>query len=735
MTSAESRAIHLSLLLVAIMPQWQLCNAAEQSKVTADPRRASLVFCCDEGNDLFRAVEAGGRGVPRYTSPKEAVENAKPGAALLILADRYPEARTRTDGRLFAAAAEKNLTLYVEYPAHIPGVEFGKPRGVRWERGVVASDALELGLRRMHLLALHDCQFLPVVAREPVLVLARVAGFDTAVYGLPKESFPLLFRAESGAWVATTKLSNFVTARYAPTADWLTLWTHLLNELDPQGAPHRLVAAPVVHPAYEKELPLPPDAEAKSLDRLARWYKHSRLLLTTEREAAIRDLLVAGQELIPPPESDEAGDGSRGILEGYASQIRPDGSQMQRTPIRADCQAETAAVLALHAAVQGDEESRRIAENLLDYLYLNSELCQLERGDPKHPAFGHISWGAVSPAWRVANYGDDNARTLLATMAAAACLDTTRWDAPMLRALRANLRTTGKLGFRGDRIDMPQLEREGWKAFQQRETINYSPSFEAYSWACFLWAYARTGDEEFLNKTKTGIRMTMEAYPDGWRWGDNLDRSRMLLALAWLVRVEDTPLHRTWLRQIADDLLKLQQPCGAIAEELSGASSGHFVVPASNEAYGTSETPLIQNNGDPVSDQLYVTNFVLIGLREAVAATNDRELKAAEDKLAEYIVRIQVRSEGIPYLDGTWFRAFDFQRWDYWSSSGDMGWGAWCAETGWGPAWNGIVLGLRQKKTSLWDLTASSEIAMQNERVKKQMAENDGRPWNGGKDD
>jgi hypothetical protein len=139
---------------------------------------------------------------------------------------------------------------------------------------------------------------------------------------------------------------------------------------------------------------------------------------------------------------------------------------------------------------------------------------------------------------------------------------------------------------------------------------------------------------------------------------------------------------------------------------------------------------LIQEEGDPVSDQLYVTNFALIGLREAVAATNDPELKLAEDNLAEYIVRIQVRSKAIPYLDGTWFRAFDFRRWDYWSSSGDMGWGAWCAETGWGPAWNGIALGLRAQGTSLWDLTKSSRIAECAERVKEKLAVNSGGPLN-----
>ncbi len=49
---------------------------------------------------------------------------------------------------------------------------------------------------------------------------------------------------------------------------------------------------------------------------------------------------------------------------------------------------------------------------------------------------------------------------------------------------------------------------------------------------------------------------------------------------------------------------------------------------------GLAKTPLIQEPGDPVTDQLYVTGFVLLGLREAVAATNDRELAGeAENRL------------------------------------------------------------------------------------------------------
>lgn len=695
----------------------------------ANASQHPLTLVCNSENDLFCALKAGGNEPLRVESVRQAIQQANRGSTLLVLADGYPQDRTDIPAELFEQAKSKEITLLVEYPAGVPGIEFGEPRGVRWERAVVASDAPGLGLPRLHLLATHDCQFLPAKATSPWLVIGRVAGFNRAVFGIPEDAMPLLFKNEDGVWIATTKLSNFTTARYAPHEDWLTVWKSLLDVLDAQGAPHQLVSKELVYPAYDKEAQLPPTAELDAVSNCAAWYKNSRLLISPDREEHLHELLRKGQEVTPPPAADApVGDGSLGILEGYASQILPDGSQLQRTPIRADCQAETAAVLALHSQLTNDEGSARIAKNLLQYLYVDSELHGRERGDPGHPSYGLIAWGAISPAWRIGNYGDDNARTLLATMACAAAFDTDEWDEPLLAALYANLRTTGEKGFRGDRIDMPDLEANGWKAYQEGEVVNLSPSFEAYSWACYLWAYDRTGDRQFLDKTKSAIRQTMEAYPTGWRWGDNLDRSRMVLALAWLVRVEDAPEHRKWLKLVAGDLLKNQQPCGAIPEELSGATTGHFVAPASNETYGTSETPLIQEDGDPVSDQLYVTNFALIGLREAVAATHDPELKIAEDKLAEYIVRIQVRSKAIPYLDGTWFRAFDFRRWDYWSSSGDMGWGAWCAETGWGPAWNGIALGLRAQKTSLWDLTKSSQVARCTERVKTKLALNAGEP-------
>ena len=65
-----------------------------------------------------------------------------------------------------------------------------------------------------------------------------------------------------------------------------------------------------------------------------------------QREPEILKPLAEGIESIETQGADApVGDGSRGIMEGYASAIRFDGSQVQRLPIRSDCHAETAAVL------------------------------------------------------------------------------------------------------------------------------------------------------------------------------------------------------------------------------------------------------------------------------------------------------------------------------------------------------------------------------------------------------
>ena len=115
---------------------------------------------------------------------------------------------------LFEKSQSKNQRLYVEYPSYLPGLETGIPRGTHWERAVISSDAFTPVLQKLRILAIHDCHFVPVRAVDPDIVIARVAGFDSAVYGLPEETFPVLFeipqpRGKGNLMVSATKLSQF----------------------------------------------------------------------------------------------------------------------------------------------------------------------------------------------------------------------------------------------------------------------------------------------------------------------------------------------------------------------------------------------------------------------------------------------------------------------------------------------------------------------------------------------
>jgi hypothetical protein len=215
----------------------------------------------------------------------------------------------------------------------------------------------------------------------------------------------------------------------------------------------------------------------------------------------------------------------------------------------------------------------------------------------------------------------------------------------------------------------------------------------------------------------------MADYPDNWTWTESmqLERARLLLPLAWLVRLEDTPQHRAWLRRIAKDMLAMQDDCGAIREDLGLLGHGTSAPPRSNAEYGTSEATLIQSDGDPATDLLYTIGFAFLGLHEAAAATDKPLYRDAEDKLAEFFCRAQIHAPNHPEFDGAWFRAFDYRLWDYWASNADAGWGAWSIETGWKQSTILSVLALRRMKTSLWDLTRMSKIGQNLDNCRREM--------------
>ncbi len=701
--------------------------------VPLSARAARFYLSCKKDNDLHQMLRRHNISVERFADPNAAIRRAPNGAGVLLLADQYPETRLTIDTALLGLARTKALRLYIEYPAPWPDImptpampadsvqAMSAPRKIQFERVVVASDIFAPQLTKMRILIAPGCHFVPMRAEKPFLVLASVAGFDMAVYGLANTAvFPLLFEYEpERILVAAGKLSGFYQGRFAPAYAWATVWQMILHWLEPNSAVPQIAWTPQVKPGYSAVETLPHDVERKSLQRGARWFDDARLLIHSSWQSVYDQAGQWPDRVGPAPSiSWRNGNGTLGILEGFNSTIDHLGAQKVRWWRRDDCCLETAGAMACAGKALGQNHYLRIGKNLLDFTLGRSIMATGDRLDPASSAFGLFGWNDVARYYEDKNgyeiyYGDDNARAVLGALLACAMLNSEKYNERLMQCLLANLRTTGPLGFRENRIEQPELVSKGWRHYYKNSVTSYSPHYQAFLWACNLWAWQHSRDSLFLDRTLSAIRMTMAKYPDGWRWTNGLqqERSRMLLPLAWLVRIQDTAEHRQWLKNMAQAMLAFQDECGAIREELGRSGQGSFAAPKSNQEYGRNEAPLIQNNGDPACDLLYTTNFALLGLHEAFAATQDPFYEQAADRLVDFLCRIQVASPRRPELHGAWFRAFDYRKWEYWASDADAGWGAWSIETGWTQSWIVTVLAMRQLQVNLWDLTKNIAVA------------------------
>lgn len=687
-----------------------------------------FVISSNKTNNLYTVIKDNNLPYSRYDSPEEAFKNVRKGDVLLILADGYPEKQTLISDDIYRGIKEKNISTYIEYPSHIADFKLGEVIKANKERVVINTKRFMNALDSLDILGLNGLHYISSKTKieSPLIVTAKVAGFNRAIYGLPEKIDPLLFQlSDSPVLISTTSFSNFITARYAPQQAWGMLWKEILECLLSKKEINALVWEPEVSTTYEKNEQLPPDYQRRSIEKGIEWYASAKMLIADSFADSLQNLINRGTERIKWREDIPIGNGSNGSLECVISEIDENGSQPLGLIVRGDCVSETAMAYALSGAVLNNNESKRIAGNLLDFYLFDSEAMNAEYGDPQHPAYGLIPWGISNHNWYKANYGDDNARFFLASIITSAVLQNEKWNDILMRSLLALLRTTGQNGFRGERIDLNQLEKHGWEHYQNRNIVNLSPHFESYLWACFIWAYHQTGEELFLDKAEKGIRIMMNNYPHKLTWTNGLaqEKARMLLPLSWLTQVRNTSENRAMLQKVVDDILQLQDKVGAIREELGSIELGRYPPPHTNEAYGKREASLIAQNGDPVADLLYTTNFAFLGLHEASYVLYDPTVQKAVDSLAEFLCRIQVKSTSHPELDGGWMRAFDFRKFEYWGSNADAGWGAWAIESGWTQGWITSILSLRELKKSIWDITNQSKIETNYHLLKKEMLE------------
>lgn len=141
-----------------------------------------LYFSCREDNDLYRVAKASVVACLRYDRAEEVVARAPQGPGLLVLAEHYPKKTTTIDGRVYQEAARKKLRLYVEFSSSVSDLSVGAPQHVGYQyyhnnldRAVGDTDAFGPALKRMRILALHDCICVPVES-QAVRLLGQKEG-------------------------------------------------------------------------------------------------------------------------------------------------------------------------------------------------------------------------------------------------------------------------------------------------------------------------------------------------------------------------------------------------------------------------------------------------------------------------------------------------------------------------------------------------------------------------------
>ncbi|WP_198675432.1 hypothetical protein [Pleomorphovibrio marinus] len=677
----------------------------------ADGDRPILHVIGEADGDLATWLSGEGFKLINHSNPAIAMESIEEGGVLFVLAEGYPYQRVELSEAFFEDAEIKGLRLYVEYPDFIPGVNLQEEAlQTRLERGVVNTDVFGLEMQMMSILGINDCHVIPSDATNPLLVLAKVAGLDKAEYGIDDvETHPLLIE-ENGGFYSLTRLSNFAEGRYGPEDHWKALWGYMIRNLTGKTDLHFETWPRYLSPTLDQGEEVTEDHKKESVKRGIDWFYKGRFFIHPDWEDMWQKYQDDGTNPVGPPVSRDLpnGDGSLGLLEGHSSNIYHDGSQQYRYWIRADVQGEGAYAMAAAAKILGNESYRAPAKRLVDYIF-NSKLRGGPRSEQDAPTYGLIGWSDTHPG---VYYGDDNARAILGVLGASAHLATNEWDKEMMEAILANFRTTGTMGFRDRRLEHRDIIKNGWRYYFDREVINPAPHFESWMWALYLWLYDKTGHEPLLDRAKLAIGKTMDMYPEEWLWTNGIqqERARMILPLAWLVQVEDTPEHREWLDKVVSALLENQMESGAIREELGGTEKGRYGRTKTNAEYGLHEAPLIFENGDPIADMLYTSNFAFFSLNEAAHATGDERYFQALHRLSDFLTRIQVKSERFEDLDGAWFRAFDYDRWEFWASNADVGWGAWGTLTGWTQSWIVATQVLVLQENSYWDLTKQSDI-------------------------
>ena len=530
-----------------------------------------------------------------------------------------------------ADTTRKRLVVVTEADSGIPGLSVG--------------DLLDDGSNRM-VKPYYNIPGMKVLLAYRDHIIAH-RHWNASKDDIMKGSAPGLWTVGENLMMTSFEFHNYNRARFAPRESWRRLVVFIAKWItgsEPASLPEPLVQ-------YGTDADLTDDAVF---------------------EKCRKDAVEHGIKWLERYLVDE---GRGGILEGLRHDINPDGVQSTADSVRTDCSGEAAGAFRFYGVLNGDNHARKIAQNLSDFVFGPMQV--------KGGLFdGMLRW--TDTAWQVC-YQDDAARAMLPALYNCLYLGDKSEFSAVCRALDFLVKTTAKDGCRVARTDAPNLNENGIRALAAAEHGLASAHYNAYYHAALLLAYLVGGNKTYLDVARRGLETIMSLYPDTKReQSETEEQCRLILPLALLYQATGEKAHRDMLYRVTDDLMTHRHPSGGIAEWDTG-----YKASCSRESRG--ECSILTENGDPVADLLYSTNWLPVGFAVAYHVTNDEKYHKLWRDVAAFCLKSQIHSND-PKTDGSWCRAFDMELGEAYGCPHDVGWAVRCSESGWTDA--EILMGL-----------------------------------------
>ena len=474
------------------------------------------------------------------------------------------------------------------------------------------------------------------------------ADADTGLTQTPELSTWSLWSWSEAMLVCSFRICDFVKARFAPQKRWLEIVRHIARHLGLDGALPEIT--PYVWLWGQQDI-------AAAFRRGMDWIEANSLIQN----------------------------GLGGVYEGLSHQILPDGTQKKANGVRTDCAGEVGGAFFFDHLLYGKAESLTRFRNLASFCF---DKMQCKEG----PQTGMLRWHIS--AWDIC-YQDDAARAMLGALLYMKFTGSRERMTDVESALDFLVSTTGTDGLRVAATGHPYMDAAKMERLHTQPSAFPCAHFNGYYMAVLLLAYQLCGKQSYLDTAVKGMTSLMAAYPDTIReHSETQELCRLILPLACLYETTREATHRSWLDTVTARLEELRHESGGYVEYDTGYK-------ANRSRTANTESSLLADNGDPVCDLLYSSNWLPLGFAYAWYVTGDALYRDKWQRICRFLAACQLESSDSS-IRGAWARSVDMQRMENYGLPHDMGWGACCVESGWTVAeilmGMGMGMALEQKR-------------------------------------